>query len=283
MVENVSTGSAGGLTISSVDFEPAEGLMAERVGGTSAFKVSAGTKRKSAAELFDACGRLEPGETFRYMFVVKTASHDATLRGIACGDDLGRAVFTWNRAMGEKGKLASPSIVCPEAKPPGLLETSSEPSRLMMGPGSRFVVHGSGLSVDVAAAAANRAANKGSVTTLDQLLPVTVEPVDPPSRMELAKSQEVQFLIVNHSTRPMNLQLQMRLTHMSGVAVCGQSYKNLGEISPSGGSVVVGVRLVALVAGLLRVQGCCVVELTAGQEIPQPPLFNVFVENLTEQ
>jgi hypothetical protein len=101
--------------------------------------------------------------------------------------------------------------------------------------------------------------------------------------MKLAVPQEVQLLIVNHSDQTMNLQLQMRLPHMSGVVVCGPSFKNLGEIPPAGGSCVLGIRLVALVAGLFRAQGCCMVDLTSGREIPQPPLFNVFVEKPLEQ
>jgi hypothetical protein len=76
----------------------------------------------------------------------------------------------------------------------------------------------------------------------------------------------------------MDLQIQFRLNHMSGVAVCGKSWKNLGEVSPNGGSVVVGMRLLPLVGGLLRVQGCCIVDLSTTKEVPQPPLFNVFVD-----
>lgn len=280
-VENISAAPMGGLTISSMDFVPAEGLEAERIGGTSALKPK--EKKQTAVELFDSCGRLEPGGSFRYMFLVKAISDDAKLRGIACGDDLGRAVVTWHKAMGEAGQIASAPIKCPEAE--GLMKDGDTTEHILMGTGSRFVVLGSGLSVDVAASAASRAANRKGNTierALD-LLPVTVEPIDPPSFMELAKPQQVQLLVVNHSPTPMNLQLQMRLSYMSGIAVCGLSYQNLGEIPGSGGSCIVEVRLIALVAGLLRVQGCCMVELTTGQEIPQPPLFNVFVENAAEQ
>jgi hypothetical protein len=148
----------------------------------------------------------------------------------------------------------------------------------MMGTGSDFVVHGTGLSVDVAKVAASRAAGK-PIENLDELLPVTVEPLQPPSSMTLALPQEVKFLIVNHSTKPMDLQLQFRLNHMSGIAVCGKSFKNLGEVPANGGSIVECMRFLPLVAGLLRVQGCCIVDLTSGKEIAQPPLFNVFVDS----
>eukprot|EP00978_Attheya_sp_CCMP212_P043163 scaffold277097_cov47-Attheya_sp.AAC.1 len=285
-VENATTpGSNGGLTISSVEFQPPDGLVAEQIGANNKTATKGGKDRaeKNAVELFDDCGRLEPGASYRYLFLVRATSADATLRGIACGDDLGKAVFTWNKAMGEAGRIASTSVLCPPSHPPGLLGDSNV--RVIMGEGSRFVVHGSGLSVDAAAAGANKSSSdpNGPDASLNEILPVTVEPIDPPSRMKLAVPQEVQLLIVNHSDQTMNLQLQMRLPHMSGVVVCGPSFKNLGEIPPAGGSTVLGIRLVALVAGLFRAQGCCMVDLTSGREIPQPPLFNVFVEKPLEQ
>lgn len=288
-VENTaSPGGSGGLTICSAEFQPPNGLVAERIGGGSSTSDADDLAKKNAVALFDGCGRLEPGASFRYLFLVKASSQDATLRGIACGDELGKAVFTWRKAMGEAGRIASTSVLCPPSHPPGLLgdvNGGGNPHSIMGG-GNKFVVHGSGLSVDAAAAAANRSASHspdagGPAGGLDEVLPVTVEPIDPPSKMVLAMPQEVQLLIVNHSDQAMNLQLQMRLPHMSGVVVCGPSFKNLGEVSPSGGSRVMGIRLVALVAGLFRAQGCCIVDLTSGMEIPQPPLFNVFVEKGT--
>lgn len=279
-VENASTVAFGGFTISSVDFHPAMGLSAERIGEAIPKKVddmttttSNGGGRVRAKDLFDDCGRLEPGASMRYLFLVKASSREATLRGIAGGDELGKAIVTWRKAMGESGRLASSPVICPLAKPrlDGGDPTAS----------SQFVVHGSGLSVDVAAMAANRSAKPGSQDpkSLDRLLPVTVEPIDPPTSLALATPQEVQFLVVNHSSRPMSLQLQFRLNQMTGVAVCGQSFKNLGEVAPNGGSCIMGVRFVALVAGLLGVQGCYVVDLATAQEIAQPPLFSVFVQS----
>ena len=268
-VENVSLQP---MVIQSVDFQARDGLAATQIGGQSTSS-AAYQPEVSAAQLFDGCGRLEPKSAFRYLFRVETAPSNDTLKGIACGDQLGKAVISWRKTMGERGECVSGPIQCPTIQPPGLGE--SKPSKSMMN--SPYVVQGSGLSIDVAAVAANRAAGRQQASNLDQLLPITVEPIDPPSSMKLACPEEVQFLVVNHSTKPMKLQLQFRLNHMSGVAVCGKSYRNLGEIAPSGGSTVVGVRLLALVAGLLRVQGCCVSEIETGREIVQPPLFNVFV------
>jgi hypothetical protein len=269
-VENVSQHA---MTISSVTFETPAGLVSERIGETSPIKT---TERKRAVQLYDSCGRLEPKAAYRYMFRVTTASQDAALKGIACGDELGKAVLEWKKTMGEAGRMASSPVRCPIVQPPGLRDKNS--ARFMMGTGNRFVVHGSGLSVDVAATAANRAAGKAK-SDLDQILPVTVETIDPPQTMRLAEPEAVQFLVVNHSSKPMKLQFQFRLNQMSGVAVCGTSFKNLGEIAPNGGSTVVEAKLIALVAGLLRVQGCCILDQSTGQEIPQPPLFNVYVES----
>lgn len=255
------------ITAAKIECQP--GLVATQIGGTSPTKVD-GT---SATQLFDSCGLLEPKASFRYLFQINTT--EAYNRGIACGDGLGRAVFEWNKTMGETGRFASGPISCPMVQPPGLADKN--PTKLMMGTGNDFVVQGTGLSVDVAKVAASRAAGKPT-GNLDELLPITVEPLEPPSTMTLATPQEVKFLIVNHSTKAMDLQLQFRLNHMSGVAVCGKSFKNLGEVPPNGGSVVETMRILPLVGGLLRVQGCCIVDLTSGKEVPQPPLFNVFVD-----
>ena len=296
-VENASGAGAGtgggGLTICGADFHPPAGLVAERVGGgvgggTQASIAADGSdhadcgERTSAASLYETSGRLEPGESYRYLFLVRAASEDAALRGIACGDELGKAVFAWRKAMGESGRIASASVRCPPAQPPGLV--SEDGTTSVVAASSKFVVHRSGLSVDAAAAAANRLARgEGSAqqtaqSNLDKLLPVTVEPIDPPTSLELGKPVEIKLLIVNHSSEAMSLQLQMRLAQMSGVVVCGRSFKNLGEVPPSGGSSVVEIRVVALVAGMFYVQGCSVVDLMSGREVAQPPLFNVFVE-----
>lgn len=276
--------AADALVISSADFSPAEGLTAVMVGGGSAIKSlpKADGEPKTAVELFDSCGRLHVGACFRYLFRVETSSKEAELRGIASGDLLGKAVFTWRKAMGETGRIASSAIYCPRAQPK--LEGNNL-NEVTAGRGSTFVVHRSGLSVDVAAAAATKASRPALMgqKSLPQMLPVTIEPIDPPSRMQLSVPKEVQFLVVNHSEQPMILQLQFHLSQMTGLAVCGPSFKSLGEVKPHGGSTVVGVRFLALAAGLLRVQGCRVVDLASGSEIPQPPLFNVFVEKEASQ
>lgn len=282
-VENVmekSMSGAGSVTVSGVGFHAASGLVSKQVSleddadvdsiTSKADQLSIGPQRRSALELFDSCGRLEPGESSKYLFYVTAESEAAALRGIAFGDELGQACVTYHRTMGEAGKMFSSTVVCP---PTSLAESKFN---------SKFVVHRSGLSVDVAAASVQRSSsgrrNSNESGSLDEMLPVTVEPIEPPAKMKLSIPQTVPLLVVNHSTRPMSLQLQMRLPNMNGVVVCGPSFITLGEIPPSGGSCTIDVNFIALVAGLFTVQGCYIVDMTTGMEIQQPALFNVFVE-----
>lgn len=285
-VENImdKSSSSGSLTISGVGFETAAGLASKQVlvedesnadNITEKTKeLSLGSKRRSALEMYDSCGRLEPGEAFRYLFYVSAESEAAALRGIAFGDELGQACVTYHKTMGESGKMYSSTVVCP---PTSYNDGNSS---------SQFVVHGSGLSVDVAAASVQRSSsgrrNSNESGSLDELLPVTVEPIDPPSNMKLSVPQKVSLLVVNHSTKPMSLQLQMRLPNMNGIVICGQSFITLGEIPSSGGSCTIDVNFIALAAGLFSVQGCYVVDMTTGMEIKQPALFNAFVELANE-
>lgn len=260
--------TTGGLTICSAEFDPAPGLEVETVQLQPKVKGDF-----SAVELFDRCGRLEAGASRRYLFKVTASSHTAKSRGIAAEDELGKAVFTWRKACGEMGRMASIALICPSVNP--VLDVRN-PQAVMEGRGSPFVVHlqGSALSVDVANAAASRAANpKTDLFSLDQLLPVTVEPIDPPKKVKFGMPFHVQFLVVNHSESYMTIQLQFRLDHMKGLSVCGPSFKNLDEVAGNGGNATVSIRFIALNGGLLKLSGCCVADLASGETIPQPPLF----------
>lgn len=276
-VENaapIENGSASGLTISQNDFQPYNGLSAHRIKTSSATPQS----QKSAVELYDEAGRLNPGESKRYLFEVKAASENAALRGIASGDELGKAIVTWYKAMGEAGRIASTFVYCPPSAVDDEIKESS-----IHGKESRFVVQGSGLSVDVAASAADRSATHSpseisKIKPLDERFPVTVEPISPPSSMLVGEPVDIQVLIVNHSSKPLNLQLQMRLPLMKGVVVYGQSFKNLSMIQPNGGSIVSNICLIAMVPGLFCVGGCYIVDLNSGMEIKQPNLLSVLVE-----
>lgn len=258
------------LTIVEADFVTEPGLTAERIGSTSPTKPK---DRQTAVDLLDKSGLLEKNDCFRYLFCIKATSEEAMLRGIGAGDLLGRAVFTWRKAMGETGRVPSLPVHCPAIQPiiPG---PDNIPDK------TDFVVHQSGLSVDVASAAAMRNSSRPTLDTSDltRMLPVTVEPIDPPSRLRLKESAPVQFLVVNHSLAAMTLQMQFRLKHMTGLTICGQSFKTIGSVPPNGGSSVVSMRFMPLAAGLLKVQGCCVVDLVTGKEIWQPALFQAFVE-----
>lgn len=261
------------IMIASSSLETATGLTATNVGCTSSFPKTSLGQTPTAVELFDAAGSMIPGGSFRYIFSVEAASKEAIVRGIASGDYLGRAVFSWRKAMGETGTVYSAAIHCPRA----------EPAFDTVGPGQRmtcsdFVVHRSGLSVDVAAASASAPAKTSTTWFSDQLL-VTVEPIDPPTRMKLNIAAPVQLLVVNHSDYPLTLQLQFALSHMDhGLVICGPCFKNLGEIKANGGSTVTLMHFLPLKAGLMRVEGCAVVDLASGREMVQPPLFHVFVD-----
>eukprot|EP00540_Astrosyne_radiata_P023089 CAMPEP_0116825044 /NCGR_PEP_ID=MMETSP0418-20121206/1740_1 /TAXON_ID=1158023 /ORGANISM="Astrosyne radiata, Strain 13vi08-1A" /LENGTH=342 /DNA_ID=CAMNT_0004453495 /DNA_START=177 /DNA_END=1205 /DNA_ORIENTATION=+ len=270
-VENIS---AHAMVISQATFETVPGLESTSLDKESKTNDTP-SPRRSAAQMLDHCGRLEPKSSVRFLFSV--SSNHQEKEGIACGDRLGQAVLEWKKTMGESGRIVSGPITCPPVQPPGLSEQN--PTKIMMG-SSDYVVYKSGLSVDVAAASVGSAPQ----SLLHSWLPVTVEPMDPlASTMTLGKPIQVVLLVVNHFGASKNLQLQFRLNHMSGVAICGKSFCNLGELPGNGGSKVVQVGFLPLVAGLLRVQGCCVVELDTGKEIPQPPLFHVLVETPSEQ
>ena len=69
----------------------------------------------SLLSVFDNCGRLNPGESFRYHFLIKASSQDAKLRGIAASDELGKAIFTGKKAMDKAGRIVSASVLCSAA------------------------------------------------------------------------------------------------------------------------------------------------------------------------
>jgi hypothetical protein len=278
-LDNNGDESKGGLTICQAEFEAADGLTAEKIG-----KDQAPGRDMAGREKFDSSGRLEAGHTLRYMFLVQSESGESG-KGIAVGDELGKAVFTWRKACGEMGRMASAPIVLNPTISPSI--DPSNPGATMEGKRSSFIVHlkgRSGLSVDVASAAAAQSANKNKErNTLDQLLPVTVEPINPPSTVEVGIPFQVELLVINHSDREMALQVQFRLEHMAGLSVCGTSYKNLQEIPGRGGSIRTVVAFLPLATGLLQIAGCNVVDLNKGLSFPQPPLCQMIVESGPQQ
>jgi hypothetical protein len=164
------------------------------------------------------------------------------------------------------------------------------------GGGGGFVVHQSGLSVDVAAAAAAAAQSRAgqqqqppaaaggdAAGDLSRLLAVTVEPIDPPASMRLHVPRPVQLLVVNHSTQPLAVQVRFDASDAAdprgrGIVACGATRLTLGSVPPNGGSAVASVTLVALSTGLLAAGGCRAVDLASGREVAQPPLFRALVE-----
>lgn len=290
-IENATEATT--LVVGAVEFLTPEGLEAERIsatGGQNSFSSMDYTsfspsepspttigKAKSAVELFDCSGRLPPGASYRYIFHIRAVSPEAQTRGIAVGDVLGKAIFTWHKTMGEAGRIASADVVCPPSYPSSLVASPvgfSNSNDI-----SQFVMHKSGLSVDVAASAADiDTTASSSEVKLDELFPVTVDPIDPPSNMTLGSPSSLTFCVINHSDVPLNLQVQFRLPHMYGIVVSGKSFLNVGEVSGYGGSAVLQVSMLPLMAGLCQILGCFVVDLNSGKEVGMPPLCDVFVD-----
>ena len=293
------TNYATPIVVSDATFLPTDGITAQRIGNASPFLLEkqAGddvddddaNKPLTATQILDASGFLSPGSVIRYLFQLTTtattdknttkkkdsttkagtSSSSSSSRGIAAGDKLGTAMFTWRKSMGETGRIASSPITCPSVA--AKWQTHN------------FVMDRSGLSVDVAASAAWRNRNPNNRSNLSVQLPVTVEPLNPPRRMVCNQPTEVQFFIVNHSDKAMSLQLQFRLSYMSELTICGPSFVSLGTIPADGGSIVTKVQVLPLATGLLRLLGCWIVDLASDQEIAQPPLFEVFVDKEQQQ
>ena len=299
------------MVVTDATFVPTEGLVAKQIGPTAPFLVSSSSSATtktttaenasavqqqqqdlSATQLLDASGWMTPGSVVRYLFLVQTNSD----KGLAAGDKLGTAVFTWRKSMGEQGRIASPTISCPAIAVPwptggSILPPSSRLRKESKPLPQNFVVHRSGLSVDVAALAAVQRSGRGGTphrssasslsaahSLLASPLPVTVDPIHPPRRMTCHEPTEVQFYVVNHAAQALTLQLQFRLSEMTELTICGPSFVSLGTLAGQGGSTVVKVHCLPLATGLLTLQGCWIVDLASDHEIPQPPLFHVFVD-----
>ena len=302
-IENVTANS--NIVIDSASFETPSGLgfTATRMDSThmKQSQEDENMTKETAVQKYDSCGHLSPGAVFKYLFLVEATSQDASIRGIAAGDELGKAIFSWKKTMGEEGKMISLPILCPLSFPKNSLSISKinddsysrdynvktvHSFNFNQQSSNKFVIHNSGLSVDVAADSTredsqlypNNNMLKDATPSLSALLPVTVEPINPPQQILLGKPQDTQLLIINHSAKPLNLQIQFRSQFMSGVVICGESYQNLGIVKEKGGSIIIQMKILALVAGFFRFQGCFVVDLDSGLEVTMPSLFSLFVE-----
>lgn len=262
-IENVTATSP--LIIDKANFIPPMGLIATRIsiGSSNNSNSSIESNTSTAVQRYDASGHLPPKAMFRYLFQVRNPNNSNT-KGIAHKDELGKAVFSWKKTMGETGQLASMSVKCPPSFP----YTNINPN---------FIIHGSGISLDVARDASySTDSNPSNTKSLSNILPITVEPINPPQHLILAQPQTLTLLITNHSKKSKNLQLQFRMHFMSGAVICGPSFLNLGVLKENA-SKQMNVRIVALVAGLFKCQGCFVVDLDSGLEVPMMSLFQLFV------
>eukprot|EP00977_Amphora_coffeiformis_P011923 scaffold2917_cov191-Amphora_coffeaeformis.AAC.16 len=243
------------MVLANVELSTTPGLTATLIGAptttaTNADANQTGDKSSNALQLYDTAHVMQRGTMIRYLFKVEATAESAKLRGLAANDLLGKALVTWRKSIGEQGTVKSDPIYCPLAR--------------IDGP-----IFQSGLTVDVAANKLPAVKN----------LSVTVEPIDPPRRMALQVPTKLQFLVVNHAEDAKTLQLQFR---SSGLAVYGASSLSLGTVPGAGGSKVAVVNFVALTAGLLRLEGCWVIDQATDTAIAQPPLLDVFVEHETQ-
>jgi hypothetical protein len=261
-LQNNGHESKGGLTISSSDFETVPGLAAKKIAshlpktGMRTTKENDPTLKTGAGsdcvprgvDLFDQSGRLEPGDSKQFIFNVTTAKTPSTsgsfVKGMKTGDELGKAAFTWHKACGEIGRMASFSVRCPTIHP---------------------------LSV------VNNPGGTQATARTDLTFTVTVKAINPPKESQVGIPFDVEFLVVNHSNQFMSAQLQFRSEMMNEILVCGPSSKNLEEIPGNGGNATVFLRFIALSTGLAQLTGCYIVNLATGQSILQPPFLNMMV------
>jgi len=136
------------------------------------------------------------------------------------------------------------------------------------------VSHRTGLTINASADVV-----KNGFTTAPK---VTVEAIDPPSRIIINHTVQINLLVKNHSSVDVNAIVELRRRGMQGVVVSGQSVQPTQVLKP-GGVVIVTFNVLGLVAGLCVVGGCVVVDTVTGGELVQPPLFSMFVERKDEE
>ena len=246
-----------GVTVSRARFEAREGLVAVRVrGGCEEEQGEERDEEKlkgmTGAELFDAADRLDSLSTNRYMYIVRCSSPSAKAQGLATGDSLGRASFSWTQSMCSPSKLTSLPITVPP--PP------SSPSS-----------HRTGLTVTASAAVAKEGFSAEPK--------VTVEAIDPPARIAINVPTKVTLLVKNHAARDVDAVVSFRARSMNGVVISGPSSLPAGVLKP-GGAAHVTFSVLGLVAGLCVVAGCVVSDGGGreGEGRKLGPLFSVFVE-----
>ena len=277
-LQNNGHESKGRLTISSAAFEAEHGLITESIGPPPnvvnrsiqethpGFKVNAKTYCfPKGADLFDQSGLLERGDCTQYAFKISVlksqTSSGVFVKGIKDGDQIGKSIFTWRKACGEVGRMASIPVTCQSSH---VLLHDNDPR------GTAKPTH------TIAKNSMNTIGSEHQ-NTLDPVFPVTVEPINPPRQLKLGIPFDVEFFVQNHSNEFISAQLQFRSDLMKGILVCGPSSKNLEDIPANGGSATVLVRFIALSAGLAQLTGCYVANLATGQSTPQPPMLNTMV------
>lgn len=238
-VRNNGQEAKSSLAISSVGFEATPGLASESIESSpTVHKTTPMAGSNSFPRGTDLFDQSKRLECGDCtQFAFKVSSSDRSANGIKEGGQLGKFVISWTKACGEQGQMATIPMICPGSK-----------------------VSNSG--------------DTGGNSTMN--FPVSVQPINGPTELQVGIPFDVQFSVQNHSKEVISAQLQFRLEFMKGIAVCGPSSKNVEEI-PANGDATVCFRFLALSPGLAQLTGCYLANLGTGQSIAQPPLLNSMV------
>jgi hypothetical protein len=246
----------GYLSVTGRSFEARPGLVASRIGNNSSVgegdssggvtTATAATALPTTTQLYDTTPRMSPNSVTRDMYLIKCADPAKIAQGLAADDVLGRPVLSWNKVMGEYGRIGGTSVTVPAL-------------------GGKSAV---GSTVN----ASSEVVKNGFSTSPK----VTVEAVDPPSYIDINVPTKVDFTVKNHSSKDVACSVSFVRKGMKGVYISGKSSCGTGVLTP-GGVVVVSFNVLGLVAGLCTVGGVVVKDERSGVEMVQPSMFSVMV------
>ena len=237
---------------------------------------------------------------------------DADAVGVAFdGVTLGTLQLVWRSAMGERGTITSPPIVCSGCGGAAIATAtvgsggggSAVGGGLAAGsPGGATALGSSGASAAVGGGAAAGAATVGaaggdvsgaavgvagvvgigggrvSAAMMRSEVEVSLaQSSGLPAVLTLGEPCAARLTVRNRSARTMDLQLQFHLERMSGVVVTGTAFRTLGRVPP-GGHASCDVALLPIACGLHALRGAVVVDMQTAHEFAQPPLGDVLVE-----
>ncbi|GLD93575.1 hypothetical protein PINS_up002167 [Pythium insidiosum] len=113
---------------------------------------------------------------------------------------------------------------------------------------------------------------------VDALREVTVSLEDVPSTVALGIPFLATAKITNNSARPLQLQLQLRKSDMSGIVCSSLSHQALPSLAARS-STSIEIEFLPLAGGLQSIRGAVCVDQRTGQEFPQDSLASVMVQS----